>query len=116
MPQSIHTPMRKIHVNDGQVLCPLRGLIDVELCFYCTDLVTVNLDSKAPSITCKATDDISEEQRKAYKWMSLLQLAERYGNVSKVCRDHSISRSMFYRYKRRYEQYGFQGLMTPTRL
>ena len=39
-----------------------------------------------------------------------LQRAEALGNVSAACRELGISRSLFYRWKDRYERYGRDGL------
>jgi hypothetical protein len=39
-----------------------------------------------------------------------LKLAETLGNVSEACRIGGISRSQFYKYKARYDKYGFEGL------
>lgn len=42
--------------------------------------------------------------------LSLLELAERLGNVSEACRRKKISRARFYEYKRRFQAYGLEGL------
>jgi len=42
--------------------------------------------------------------------LSLLRLAKKLGNVSKACEAIGTSRTMFYRYKRRYRQFGLTGL------
>ena len=47
----------------------------------------------------------------AQKRLTLLQLAEKLGNVSKACRMHKVSRSQFYKYKRAFQQHGFDGLI-----
>ena len=47
----------------------------------------------------------------AQKCLTLLQLAEKLGNVSKACQMHKVSRSQFYEYKRAFQQYGFDGLI-----
>ena len=39
-----------------------------------------------------------------------LQRAEEFGNVSEACRALGISRSLFYRWKDRFERYGRDGL------
>jgi hypothetical protein len=46
----------------------------------------------------------------AYFRLSVLELAERLGNVSQACRERGMTRTQFYKYKRRYEQYGLEGL------
>ncbi len=43
--------------------------------------------------------------------MRILQLAEKTGNVSQVCRENGISRSQFYEYKRRFDSQGIDGLV-----
>jgi len=43
--------------------------------------------------------------------LTLLQLAEKLGNVSKACRMHKISRSQFYEYKRAFQAHGLDGLI-----
>ena len=47
----------------------------------------------------------------AQKRLTLLQLAEKLGNVSKACRLHKVSRSQFYEYKRAFQQHGLEGLI-----
>ena len=47
----------------------------------------------------------------AQKRLTLLQLAEKLGNVSKACRLHKVSRSQFYEYKRAFQQHGLSGLI-----
>ena len=47
----------------------------------------------------------------AQKRLTLLQLAEKLGNVSKACRMHKVSRSQFYEYKRAFQQHGLEGLI-----
>lgn len=42
--------------------------------------------------------------------LSILRQAEDRGNVSEVCEDHGISRTLFYRWQRRYEASGIEGL------
>ncbi len=42
--------------------------------------------------------------------LSVLQLAESLGNVSKACKLMGMGRTQFYKYKRRYETYGLDGL------
>jgi len=54
---------------------------------------------------------MTAEQKLAQKRLTLLQLAERLGNVSEACRFHSISRSQFYEYKRVFQEKGFEGLL-----
>lgn len=47
----------------------------------------------------------------AQKRLTLLQLAEKLGNVSKACRMHKVSRSQFYEYKRSFQEFGLEGLI-----
>ena len=54
--------------------------------------------------------------------LRVMQRAERVGNVSQVCREFGISRTLFYRWRRRIERYGVDGVhprrtrtRTPTR-
>lgn len=54
---------------------------------------------------------MTAEQKLAQKRLTLLQLAEKLGNVSKACRMHKVSRSQFYEYKRAFQQYGLEGLI-----
>ena len=54
---------------------------------------------------------MTANKKLAQKRLTLLQLAEKLGNVSKACRMHGISRSQFYEYKRSFQEYGFNGLI-----
>lgn len=54
---------------------------------------------------------MTAEQKLAQKRLTLLQLAEKLGNVSKACRLHKVSRSQFYEYKRSFQEYGIEGLV-----
>jgi transposase InsO family protein len=47
----------------------------------------------------------------AQKRLTLLQIAEKLGNVSKACRMHKVSRSQFYEYKRSFQEFGLEGLI-----
>ena len=42
--------------------------------------------------------------------LSVLELAEALGNVTKACKQKGISRSRFYEYKHRFQAYGLEGL------
>lgn len=44
------------------------------------------------------------------KRLSVIRLAEELGSVTEACRNHDISRTQFYEFKRRYLAYGFDGL------
>lgn len=50
-------------------------------------------------------------EKLAHRRLTLLQLAERLGNVSKACLMHKVSRSQFYEYKRAFQEHGFEGLI-----
>jgi len=54
---------------------------------------------------------MTAKQKLAQKRLTLLQLAEKLGNVSRACRMHQVSRSQFYEYKRSFQQYGLDGLV-----
>lgn len=61
---------------------------------------------------CLRKDNIMTADKKlAQKRLTLLQLAEKLGNVSKACRMHKVSRSQFYDYKRSFQQFGLEGLI-----
>jgi hypothetical protein len=42
-----------LFVENGRVMCPLRGDIDVESCFGCEWLRSMDLDGKEPQIACE---------------------------------------------------------------
>jgi transposase-like protein len=42
--------------------------------------------------------------------LRVLRDAERLGNVSEACRRHGMSRTLFYRLRQRFEQYGADGV------
>jgi len=42
--------------------------------------------------------------------LHVLQRAEELGNVSAACREVGISRTLFYRWKKRFTRYGAEGL------
>ncbi|MBI4835431.1 MAG: helix-turn-helix domain containing protein [Planctomycetes bacterium] len=52
---------------------------------------------------------------KAQKRLELIRLAEKSGNVSEACRKFGVSRTYYYRWKRRYDQYGIEGLVDLSR-
>jgi hypothetical protein len=56
MPSPISREFRAIiwhlRVIGGVVRCPLRGYVDIEVCFYCPRLLAVDLDSPMHSIRC----------------------------------------------------------------
>lgn len=54
---------------------------------------------------------MTAKKKIAQKRVTLLQLAERLGNVSQACRHHGVSRSQFYEYKRAFQERGFDGLI-----
>jgi hypothetical protein len=54
---------------------------------------------------------MTAKQKLAHKRLTLLQLAERLGDISKACRMYKVSRSQFYEYKRAFQQHGLEGLV-----
>src|SRR5210317_1429843 len=64
---------------------------------------TTNKNRKEQTMTANA--------KLAQKRLTLLQLAEKLGNVSKACRMHKVSRSQFYEYKRAFQVHGLDGLI-----
>lgn len=54
---------------------------------------------------------MTAEKKLAHKRLTLLQLAEKLGNISKACRMHRVSRSQFYEYKRSFQEFGLEGLV-----
>ena len=45
------------------------------------------------------------------QWLSVLELAEKLGNVMEACRRPGIARTQFYEYKKRFETFGLEGLV-----
>ena len=54
---------------------------------------------------------MTAKSKLAQKRLTLLQLAEKLGNVSKACQMHKVSRSQFYEYKRAFQLHGLDGLV-----
>ncbi len=54
---------------------------------------------------------MTAKKKLAQKRLTLLQLGEKLGNISKACRMHKVSRSQFYEYKRAFQEYGLDGLV-----
>ena len=54
---------------------------------------------------------MTAKSKLAQKRLTLLQLAEKLGNVSKACQMHNVSRSQFYEYKRSLQLHGMDGLI-----
>jgi transposase-like protein len=52
----------------------------------------------------------SPEEKLAHKRLSVLQLAEALGSVSKACRHCGMDRTSFYEWKRRFQTHGLEGL------
>ncbi|MCL6442520.1 MAG: helix-turn-helix domain-containing protein [Alicyclobacillus sp.] len=102
-------------VVKGHVWCPVRGRVDVELCFYCEFMEWIDLDSRAPKIGCKPDVKMSDDEKVAYERLGVLQLAEALGNVSQACRERGISKRRFYEYKHRFEAFGVEGLKDRPR-
>jgi len=59
----------------------------------------------------KGEQTTTAKSKLAQKRLTLLQLAEKLGNLSKACRMHKVSRSQFYEYKRAFQEHGFEGLV-----
>jgi hypothetical protein len=55
---------------------------------------------------------MTAKKKLAHKRLTLLQLAEKLGNVSKACRMHKVSRIQFYEYKRSFKEFGLEGWLT----
>lgn len=53
---------------------------------------------------------MNAEEKLVHQRLSVLQLAERLGNVTEACRQRDISRTQFYEYKRRFQTHGMEGL------
>ena len=51
------------------------------------------------------------QKKIARRKLSLLQLAQELGNVSKACRIMGYSRQQFYEIRRNYQTYGAEGLI-----
>lgn len=98
-----------LRVHKGKVMCPLRGEIDVELCFYCPHMRSIDIDSRRPTVDCQ-TGPATEQEKAAYDKYTLLQMAEMLGNVSEACRQRGVTRRKYYEYKRAYDKHGFEGL------
>ncbi len=54
---------------------------------------------------------MTAKKKLAQKRLTLLQLGEKLGNISKACRMHKVSRSQFYKYKRAFQEHGLEGLV-----
>lgn len=108
-------PLKRYRVVRGQVACPARGRIDVEICFYCPLLESIDMDSPVRHIRCRPLEPENDTEKLAYERLGILQLAEALGNVSEACRERGISRRVFYLYKHAYEENGIEGLMFRSR-
>jgi transposase InsO family protein len=53
---------------------------------------------------------MTAEQKLSRQRLSVLELAQTLGNVTKACRQRGISRTQFYEYKRRFQTHGLEGL------
>ncbi len=54
---------------------------------------------------------MTQAQRDIRRKLRILRHAEQTGNVSKTCRYFGISREIFYRWRRSYEQHGEESLI-----
>ena len=50
------------------------------------------------------------EVKVARQRLSVLELAQKLGNVSDACRRRGMTRTQFYEYKKRFETQGLEGL------
>ncbi len=68
---------------------------------------------KSVELTRKPEEDMTtvQKQKIARRKLSLLQLAQELGNVSKACRLMGYSRQQFYEIRRNYQTYGADGLI-----
>jgi transposase InsO family protein len=53
---------------------------------------------------------MNAEVKVARQRLSVLELAEKLGNVSEACRRRGVTRTQFYEYKKRFEIFGLEGL------
>jgi len=53
---------------------------------------------------------MNAEDKLARHRLSVLELAERLGNVREACRQRGVSRTQFYECKRRFQTHGIEGL------
>ncbi|RIK28567.1 MAG: hypothetical protein DCC55_38600 [Chloroflexi bacterium] len=53
---------------------------------------------------------MNAEDKPARHRLSVLELAERLGNVREACRQRGVSRTQFYESKRRFQTHGIEGL------
>ena len=58
---------------------------------------------------------MTTDQRIARRKLSLLELAQDLGNVSKACKLVGYSRQQFYEIRRNYQTYGAAGPYRPAR-
>lgn len=112
---AFQNPVKRYRVVRGHVECPARGRIDVEVCFYCPLLESLDMDSPVRSIRCRPVEPESDAEKLAYERLGILQLADTLGNVSEACRERGISRRVFYLYKHAFEEHGIEGLMFRSR-
>ena len=55
-----------------------------------------------------------QREKIARRKLSLLQLAQELGNVSKACKIVGYSRQQFYEIRRNFQLYGAEGLIGPA--
>lgn len=53
---------------------------------------------------------MTAEEKLIRQRLSVLELAQTLGNITKACRQRDISRTQFYEYKRRFQTHGLEGL------
>jgi transposase InsO family protein/molybdenum-dependent DNA-binding transcriptional regulator ModE len=69
------------------------------------------LDQSTQGLTEEATMTTVQRKKIARRKLSLLQLAQEMGNVSRACRIVGYSRQQFYEIRRNYQVYGAEGLI-----
>jgi hypothetical protein len=69
------------------------------------------LDQSTQGLTEEATMTTVQREKIARRKLSLLQLAQEMGNVSRACRIVGYSRQQFYEIRRNYQVYGAEGLI-----
>lgn len=62
----------------------------------------------------KETDRVKAEKKVINKRLKVLKLADRIDNVSEACRRCETSRNTFYRFKRRHQKDGLEGLKNQS--
>jgi hypothetical protein len=69
----------------------------------------------SPHPTASQETDMTTDVRIAWRKLSLLELAQDLGNVSKACRLVGYSRQQFYEIRPNYQTFGGEGLVDNMR-